>query len=199
MKIRPFNLALKRPSFRRLRLRPLINLHVIQMCSLPQRPFLRRRIPKDLLWEFGAKVRKELVFEEFVQWTGATHVCVGLEVAGVLVHGDVYYAVEDGEDGGSRCGIGIIDCETLFVLQVGVPERMRKKVLAHGCGAALKESKRISVFYLRGTGGGIKEGGERKEEFYQAQINNIATPLSLICKKKNNTYVGTYSLITCGS
>ena len=57
------------------------------------------------------------------------------------MHGDVYYPVEDGEDGGCASRVWVVNREALFVLEVGVPEGVGEEVLAHGCCATFKESR----------------------------------------------------------
>src|SRR5579859_1926086 len=97
MEIRSFNLTFKRPSFRCLRLCLLVYFHMIKMDAFAQRTFLGRRIAKNLLRKFCAERLNHVIVEEIGERTLTTYSGVGFEVAGVLVHWDMYYAVEDDE------------------------------------------------------------------------------------------------------
>jgi len=57
------------------------------------------------------------------------------------VHGDVYYPVEDGEDGGCACRVWVVDGKALFILEVSVPKKVGEEVLTNGCCATFKESR----------------------------------------------------------
>jgi endonuclease YncB( thermonuclease family) len=73
-----------------------------------------------------------------VKGTLATDGSVSFKVSCVLVHRDVYYSVEDGERWWSGGRVGVVDGETLFVLQVGVPYRVGEEVLSYSGSASLE-------------------------------------------------------------
>jgi len=98
------------------------------MNSLSQGTFLSRGISKHFLRQLCSEGLNQVLFDEFVQRTLTTDIGVGFEITRILMHGDMYYSVEDGEGRRSIRRVRIVDRHALFVLQIGVPDWMGEEV-----------------------------------------------------------------------
>jgi hypothetical protein len=130
---------------------------MIKMDAFAQRTFLGRRIAKNFLRKFCAERLNHVIVEEIGERTLTTYSGVGFEVAGVLVHWDMYYAVEDDEGWRDIDGVGIVDGDALFVLEVCVPDRMGEEILSDGRCSSFEKSTSLVCARTREK---IRKGGD---------------------------------------
>src|SRR5579862_4968927 len=132
MEIRSFNFTFILPSFSDFRLRLLINFKMVLMNTLPQRTFLSGGVTEDFLRYIAFERIEEIFFDELMEGSLTANCGVGFKVSRVLMHGDMYYSIEDTKSRRRRCWIGVVNRHTLFVLQVRIPDGMGKEILSHG-------------------------------------------------------------------
>jgi len=86
---------------------------------------------RALSLNFQPELCESVCWKELSERPCLGQLAISLKVASVLMHGDMYNAIEDGKD-------LVVGLETFFKFQIFIPKRMCEEVEANTVGTTLK-------------------------------------------------------------